>query len=117
MLRIAVLGIVGLLGFIVNAIVLWLAQKFVLPTEKEKGILSVAALALIGAILATVLSLIPLIGPLIALIAWIWLIKSWFDIGWGQAILIAIVAFILGIIASVLLASLIGIPLLLLPKL
>jgi len=116
MLRIAVLGVAGLLDFIVNAIVLWLAQKFVLPTEKEKGILSVAALALIGAVLTTLLSLIPLIGPLIALIVWIWLIKSWFDIGWGQAILIAIVAFILGIIASLILASLIGLPLLLLPR-
>ena len=74
-----------------------------LPKEKERSFLSVLMLALIGAILTSLLSLIRLIGWLIGLIAWIWLIKSWFNIVWFQSIAIAVLAFIIGVIISTLL--------------
>ncbi|HIE23166.1 MAG TPA: hypothetical protein EYP68_02940 [Candidatus Korarchaeota archaeon] len=92
-----------IVGLIVNAVVLWVSQIVVLPKEKEKGFLSVLMLALIGAIVTSFLALIPLIGWLIGLIVWIWLIKSWFDVGWFQAIAIAVLAFIIGIIIGVVL--------------
>ncbi|RLG51178.1 MAG: hypothetical protein DRO00_07590 [Thermoproteota archaeon] len=92
-----------IIGLIINAVVLWISQIVVLPKEKERSFLSVLMLALIGAILTSLLSLIPLIGWLIGLIAWIWLIKSWFNIGWFQSIAIAVLAFIIGVIISTLL--------------
>ncbi len=92
-----------IIGLIVNAIVLWISQIIVLPKEKEKGFLSVLMLALIGAIVTSFLALIPFIGWLIGLIVWIWLIKSWFDIGWLQAIAIAVLAFIIGVVISAIL--------------
>jgi len=91
------------IGLIINAFVLWISQIIVLPKEKERSFLSVLLLALIGAILTSLLSLIPLIGWLIGLIAWIWLIKSWFAIGWLRSIAIAVLAFIIGVIIGMLL--------------
>ncbi len=92
-----------IIGLIINAVVLWASQIVVLPKEKERRFLSVLMLALIGAILTSLLSLIPIIGWLIGLIVWIWLIRSWFDIGWFQAISIAILAFIIEIVIAMLL--------------
>lgn len=54
--------------------------------------------ALIGAVIwwlvATFLGWIPLLGPILALIAWAWVINVRYPGGWGNAILIAIVAWI-----------------------
>ena len=106
---------VALAAFVANVIALWLAQRFVLPKEKEKGLLSVALLALIGAVLIVILvKFIPVIGLLAAIVVWIWLIKVWFDIGWGQAIAIAIVAFIMFFVLLAAVGSILGISLILL---
>ena len=51
-----------IIGLIINAVVLWISQIVVLPKEKERSFLSVLMLALIGAILTSLLSLIRLIG-------------------------------------------------------
>lgn len=105
---------VALATFVANVIALWLAQRFVLPKEREKGLLSVVLLALIGAVLNVILvKFIPAIGFLVAIVVWIWLIKVWFDIGWGHAIVIAIVAFVLGIALSAIVGLILGISLLL----
>ena len=105
---------VALATFVANVIALWLAQRFVLPKEKEKGLLSVTLLSLIGAVLNVLLvKFIPVIGFLVAIVVWIWLIKVWFDIGWGYAIVIAIVAFIVGIVLSAIVGLVLGISLLL----
>ncbi len=104
--------IVAIATFVANVIALWLSQRFVLPSEKEKGLLSVVLLSIIGAVLSYILiRFIPFIGLLVAIVVWIWLIKVWFDIGWGHAIVIAIVAFVLGIILSALVGLFLGIPL------
>ncbi len=105
---------VALATFVANVIALWLSQRFVLPKEKEKGLLSVALLALVGAVLEVVLvKLIPVIGFLVAIVVWIWLIKVWFDIGWGHALLIAVVGFVLGLVLSAIVGLVLGISLLL----
>jgi len=105
---------VALATFVANVIALWLAQRFVLPKEREKGLLSVVLLALIGAVLNVILvKFIPAIGFLVAIVIWIWLIKVWFDIGWGHAIVIAIAAFVLGIALSAIVGLILGISLLL----
>jgi len=99
------LSISGLLSFIVtlvvSAVVIWLAQKIVLPREKEKGIISVLALAFVWSIieflLSFIFSIIPLgvLEGLIVLILWIWVLKSWFNVSWLQAAGISLVAWII----------------------
>ena len=89
-----------LIGLIVNVVVLWVSQKIVLPTEKEKGFLSILALAIIGAVVTFVLGFIPVIGWLIAIVVWVWIIKAWFNIGWLHAIAIAILAWVIMYVVS-----------------
>ncbi len=104
------LEIVGkfIITVIVSAIVLWIAQKIVLPTSEEKSFLSVTALALIWAIIDGVLGGIfsfihfGILGSLITLLIWIWVLKVWFDIGWIKAILISFIAWIISFIFGLL---------------
>ncbi len=84
-------------GFLINALVLWIAQKAVLPSDKEKGLLSVAALALLGSVVSWFLSaVIPfwLLYELVYLAVWIWMIAKWFDVGYVLAAAIAFVAWL-----------------------
>ncbi|RLG43834.1 MAG: hypothetical protein DRN78_01170 [Thermoproteota archaeon] len=107
-----------LVSLIVSAIVLWAAQKIVLSDMEEKPFSSVVALAFVWAIVDAVLGFIfsviriPILGYLITLIAWIWILKSWFDVGWGKAILIAVIAWIISVILVAIL-GLLGLALLL----
>ena len=104
------LEIIGkfLITVIVSAIVLWIAQKVVLPTSKEKSFLSVTALALIWAIIDGILDGIfsfihlGILGSLISLLIWIWVLKVWFDIGWIKAILISFTAWIISLVLGLL---------------
>jgi hypothetical protein len=50
--------------------------------------------ALIGAIAWALTSWIPLIGPIIALIAWVWVIKWRYPGGWVDAAIIGVVAWL-----------------------
>jgi hypothetical protein len=49
------------------------------------------------------------IGYVLALIAWIWVFKASFGTGWIQAILIALLAWVIYILLSILIGSLFGI--------
>lgn len=99
-----------MLGFavtlVVSTLVLWLAQKIVLPREKEKGFLSVLALAFIWSIAEAVLYYVFLITPLgvleklITLLIWIWVLKAWFRIGWLQAAMISLVGWLIMLIVK-----------------
>jgi hypothetical protein len=48
-------------------------------------------------------------GYILALIAWIWVFKASFQTGWLQAILIAILAWIIFVLLSILVGTLFGI--------
>lgn len=50
--------------------------------------------ALLGAIAWALTAWIPLIGPIIALVAWIWVIKWRYPGGWKNAALIGLVAWL-----------------------
>ncbi len=99
----------AILSLIVSAIVIWVAQIVVLPKEKEKPFTSVLGLAILWAIVEFIFSLIAgIVGfrifwSIVTLIVWLLALKSWFNTGWGHAILISIVAFILTIIVGFLL--------------
>lgn len=59
--------------------------------------------ALIGAIAWAVGSLIPLIGALVALIAWIWVIKWRYPGGWKDAAIMGLVAWVAALVIIALL--------------
>lgn len=106
----------AVLSFIVtlllSSIIIWLSQKLVLPRDKEKGFLSVLALAFIWSIIESILNLIfsftPL-GPLeklITLLLWIWVLKSWFGVGWLRAAIISLIAWFITILVKLFLGLL-----------
>ncbi len=83
------------IGWIILAFSIWASQKFVLEKGKERSLISCFGLALVGTVAGTLLGLSPFIGWLLSVLAWVFIIKSWFDIGWGRAIIIAILAWII----------------------
>jgi hypothetical protein len=64
--------------------------------------------ALFGAIAWAIGSLVPLIGSIIALIAWIWVIKWRYPGGWVSAILIGVVAWLSALIVLFVLNGMLG---------
>ncbi|MDW8035343.1 MAG: hypothetical protein RMI85_02680 [Candidatus Korarchaeum sp.] len=98
---------------IVSSVVIWLAQKIVLPREKEKGFLSVIALAFIWSIVEAILyhifSLTPLgiLEKLVTLLIWIWILKAWFRVSWFQASMISLIGWLIMLLAKFLLGLLI----------
>lgn len=101
-----------LVTLIVSSIVIWLAQKIVLPREKEKGFPSVFALAFIWSILESVLNFVFSFTPLgfleklITLLLWIWVLKVWFDVGWLKAAMISLVGWLIMLLVKLLLGLL-----------
>ncbi len=103
----------AIISLIVSAVVIWAAQIFVLPKEKEKPFISVLGLAIVWAIVDFIFNkvllalfrfpLSRLILGIVVLILWLLLLKSWFNVGWGHAILISVVAWILNIIVLIVL--------------
>ena len=87
-----------LANFIVYTAVIWVSQKLVLPTEKEKGVISIFALTIIISVIHFILRAIISefwIWAVIFALAGIGLIKKWFDIDWARGIAIGAVSFAL----------------------
>ncbi len=61
--------------------------------------------ALVGSIIWAILGLVPVIGPLLALFGWIWVINWRYRGGWGNAILIGLIAWIATLLILYILAS------------
>lgn len=93
-----------LVMLVISAIVLWVAQKIVLPERKEQSFMSVLALALVWSIIDFILGYIFVLLPLgilewiAVVILWIWVLKLWFKVGWLTASVISIVAWIISAI-------------------
>ncbi|RLG53989.1 MAG: hypothetical protein DRN99_05840 [Thermoproteota archaeon] len=99
------LGVV--LAIALETMALWASQKIILPAEKERSLPSVLALVLVGLLASAGISLlIPVLGWLISALAWLWLVKVWFRVGWLRALVIALLAVI--ILAAI--ALLVGLP-------
>ncbi len=64
--------------------------------------------ALIGAIAWALTAWIPLIGPIIALIVWIGVINWRYPGGWGQAVLIGLIAWVSALVILFVLDMLLG---------
>lgn len=54
--------------------------------------------ALVGAIAWAIGSLVPLVGALIALVAWIWVIKWRYPGGWREAAIMGLVAWVAALV-------------------
>ncbi|HDN17570.1 hypothetical protein DRN93_02000 [archaeon] len=92
--------------WVISAIVLWLSAKIV---KGEGSFLSCMILALLGSLVFSFFSSFHgLLYTLIAILAWLFLIKVFLNLDWGEAIVVAIVAWVLGLIVS----AIFGIPLL-----
>ncbi|MFA9516856.1 hypothetical protein ACERIT_06520 [Halopenitus sp. H-Gu1] len=64
--------------------------------------------AVIGAIAWAIGSLIPLIGSVVALVAWIWVIKWRYPGGWTDAAIMGLVAWLAALIIIIILNSILG---------
>ncbi len=110
---VAVGGLLGslwrfLITVVVSAVVLWIAQKIVLPDKEEQPFLSALLLALVWAVIDAVLNGVfsflhlGLLGWIVTLVLWIWILKSWFDVDWWTAALISFVAWIISLLVGAL---------------
>ncbi len=113
--------IIGLLIlWIVVSIPVWLAGKAATGGSATFGDALLATLA--GPIVYFIVNLVVdlflgaligatanIFGYILALIAWIWVFKASFQTGWLQAILIAVMAWLIFIVLSVVIGSLFGV--------
>jgi hypothetical protein len=107
-----------LIEIIVSAIIvspiLWLVGRVLVGGQKAKFTDAIWIVAL-GVIIYAILGMFihGIVGIIVTLIAWLWLIRHFFDTGWLHAIIIAVVAiialavvaFILGALGIVVLAN------------
>ena len=111
------MNVVGLLigvvvGSIVTAPFLWLAGKWIVGGEKAKfsdavwiGILGSVINAVIGSLVGGSL------GSFAQLVAYLYLVKTYYETGWGNAIIISILAVIIVAVVLVLVGMVFGISL------
>ncbi len=109
--------IVGLLsiivGWIVAALSLFFAGRVVSGKEASFG--EALLIALVGPIIVGIVGSIstfllgPIIGLLLSLLIWLWVIKSVFGIGWGSAFVISILALFMFIVAVAVVSLALGV--------
>lgn len=95
---------------LVNSLVVWLAGKSLVGSEKAKfsdAIWIVVLGSIIGGALNALVS--GILGSIVVLILWLLLIKHFFDCGWGKALLIAIIAVIISVIIGVIVGLIAGV--------
>lgn len=111
------MNVVGILisivvGSIITAPFLWLAGKWIVGGQKAKftdavwiGIVGTVVNAIIGELVGGA------VGSLAQLIAYLYLVKTYYETGWGNAVIISIVAVILMAVALAVLGILFGLSL------
>ena len=99
-----------IITLLATAFVLYVAGKMVVGEKATFG--SALSIAAVGAILAFVLNLfLPILGGVIALLAWWYLIKVQFETGWLAALAVGILAVIVSVVVAVVVSILFGISL------
>ena len=111
------MNVVGLLagivvGSIVTAPFLWLVGKWIVGGEKAKftdavwiGILGAVVNVVIGSVVGGSL------GSLAQLVAYLYLVKTYYETGWGNAVIISVLAVIIMAAVFILLGMILGISL------
>lgn len=105
-----IIGVV--VGSIVTAPFLWLAGKWMVGGEKARfmdavwiGILGTVVNAVIGEIVGGG------VGSLAQLVAYLYLVKTYYETGWGNAVVISILAVVVMTAVLIVLGMLLGISL------
>jgi hypothetical protein len=111
------LSIVGafirvVVGSIVTAPFLWLAGKWIVGGDKARfmdavwiGVLGTVVNAVIGEFVGGG------VGPLAQLVAYLYLVKTYYETGWGNAVVISILAVVIMAVTLIALGMLLGISL------
>lgn len=107
-------SLTSLLGEIIVDVILvapflWLVGRAMVGKEKAK-FRDALWIVVLGVIINAVLSMFVsgLLGLLVTLVVWVWLIKHFFATGWGKAALVGIIALVALAIVTVVLALLLG---------
>jgi hypothetical protein len=105
-------AIVFIVSWFITALSLYLAGRAISGEEATFG--EALIIALVGPILVGISSALitPLFGPyvgiILALVVWLWVVKSIFGVGWGAAFAIAVLALITFIVVVLVLGFLLG---------
>ncbi|WP_048058160.1 hypothetical protein [Pyrococcus yayanosii] len=116
-----VLAGLGILAIIVFLVALFIAGLFMYLGAKlagiekasiGKGMLAVLAGSILGVIVGFIFGMIPILGmilgPLMAFIAYVWVVKAIFSTGWLKAFIATILAIVIEIVTFFLLGALLG---------
>ncbi len=101
-----------ILSIIIIAPVLWLAGRALVGKEKAK-FTDAIWIIVIGTVIGAIMGAFSLgiIGFIIQLIIWLYLVKRFFDCGWLKALVISIVAIIIFVVIVIALGLLLGLAL------
>ncbi len=108
----------GLLFFVVMLLVaaffLWVGAK--VAGIQNAGFLKATLAAFLGMVAGAILSMVPAIGWLLAILAYIVIIKYVFNTDWGKAIIAWLVSFVASLIVGFILAMALGLSILSIAK-
>ena len=101
------------MSVLISSIPLWLASKLMGLRRATLGRAVLATLAggLIAVLILVVTASIAPLNVLLALVGYLWTLKTIYDIGWGSAFVLVIVSAVVSILTIIVLAVLAAIPL------
>ncbi|WP_226483073.1 hypothetical protein [Natrinema amylolyticum] len=90
---VAVIGsvVAFLVALLVGGLAIFASARFIVDVDDYSH---AVVTALLGAIAWALTSWVPLLGPILALIAWVWVINWRYPGGWGTAAAIGFIAWI-----------------------
>ena len=101
-----------LVSVVINSLVVWFAGKSMVGPEKAK-FSDAVWIVILGSVIGGAINalLYGIIGTIIVLIMWLYLIKHFFDCGWVKALIIAVIAVIIMVIVSFVIGLIAGVTL------
>lgn len=104
---VAIIGslVAFIVALLVGGLAIFVSAKFVVDVDDYSHAI---VTALLGAIAWALTSWIPLLGPILALIAWVWVINWRYPGGWGTAAAIGIVAWLAALVILLVLNAVLG---------
>ncbi|AIF68618.1 hypothetical protein PAP_00875 [Palaeococcus pacificus DY20341] len=92
----------------VDAVFLWLGARFAKIEDATFGKAFIATLG--GLIISAILgSIIPIIGGILGLAAYLWIVKTVFNTDWGKAVIAWLFAIVIAIVLMVIIGIIVGI--------
>ncbi|MBO8174005.1 MAG: hypothetical protein H0Z18_01965 [Thermococcus sp.] len=103
--------VVFLVMIAIDSVFLWLGAKFAKIEDASFGKAFIATLG--GFIVSAIVgAIIPYIGGLLGLIAFLWIVKTVFNTDWGKAIIAWLFAIVIAIILMIIIGVIVGLSLL-----